>query len=115
MSQPVRNADELPAVGTPVARSVGRHPLDVVCLYSDDCKTLMSKGHHDPAAFLAEVEKWNGGPLEGRFGKVRHGWHRTVPDSTGEYRCVMHPAKPHARGAYPTTCIVDDADYDLYQ
>ena len=63
---------------------------------------------------IERLEKWNGGPLEGRCGKVRHGWHRTVPDSTGEYRCLMHPAKPHARGAYPTTCIVDDADYDIY-
>jgi len=23
-----------------------------------------------------------------------------------------HPAKPHARGAYPTTTIIDDAAYD---
>ncbi len=114
MSNDDRSAQAAPAVGSPVDRGVGRHPLVVVCLYSDDCKTLMSKGHHEPAAFLAAVEAWNGGPLEGRWGKVRHGWHRTVPDSTGEYRCLMHPAKPHARGAYPTTCIVDDADYDIY-
>ena len=61
----------------PLEPSVGRHPLDVVCLYSDDCRMLLSKGHHDPAAFRAAVELWNGGPLEGRWGTVRHGWHRT--------------------------------------
>lgn len=88
------------------------YPLAVECLYTDDTKTLMSKGHHDPAAFLAEVAAWNGGPLEGRWGKVRHGWHRTVPDSSGEYTTLMIPAKAGARGAYPTTCIVDDAEYD---
>lgn len=89
---------------------VGPYPLAVVFVYSSGRTTLISKGHHDPAAFMEAVEKWNGGPLEGRWGNVRHGWHRTVPDSTGEYRYLVHPAKPHARGAYPTTRVVDDAD-----
>lgn len=73
------------------------YPLEVECLYTDDTKTLMSKGHQDPAEFMKACEEWNGGPLERWGGKVRHGWGRTVPDSTGEYKFLMLPAKPHAR------------------
>ncbi len=105
------NETTQPAVTGPVEPTVRRYPLDVCVLYTDDCKTLMSKGHHDAATFLAECEAWNGGQLGG-WGKVRHGWHRSVPDSSGEYRMLIHPAKPHARGAYPTTTIVDDPAYD---
>lgn len=87
------------------------YPLDVQCLFTDDTKTLMSKGHHDEAAFTAACEEWYGGPLKG-WGKVRHGWGRTVPDSTGQYTYLMLPAKPHARGAYPVTTVIDDPAYD---
>ena len=87
------------------------HPLEVVCLHDDTTKTLMSKGHHDPAEFMKACEEWNDGPLEG-WGKVRHRWGRTVPDRTGNYKFLMFPAKPHARGAYPMTTIVDDPAYD---
>lgn len=92
-------------------RGVRRHPLEVECLYTDDTKTLMSKGHHDPAEFMKACEFWYGGPLKG-WGKVRHGWGRTVPDSSGDYEFLMLPAKPHARGAYPVTTIIDDVAYD---
>ena len=34
----------------------------------------------------------------------------TINFAQGEF--VMLPAKPHARGAYPTTTIIDDAAYD---
>jgi hypothetical protein len=94
-----------------VTTAAKQYPLDVVCLYTDDCKVLMSKGHQDPAAFLAECEAWHGGPLTG-WGKVRHVWQRNVPDSSGEYTMLAFPATPHARGAYPATTIVDDASYD---
>lgn len=100
-----------PAVAGPVERQVRRYPLDVECLYTDDTKTLMSKGHQDRAEFMKACEEWNGGPVEG-WGKVRHGWGRTVPDSTGQYTFLMLPAKPHARGAYPTTTVIDDPAYD---
>ena len=109
MSQP-ENTTTPPAAG-PVDRRVRRYPLDVQCLHTDDTKTLMSKGHQDPAEFMAACEEWYGGPLKG-WGKVRHGWGRTVPDSTGEYQFLMLQAKPHARGAYPTTTVIDDPAYD---
>jgi hypothetical protein len=94
-------------------RGVRRYPLDLVCLHSDECRTLMTKGHHDADEFLRACAEWSGMPIKG-WGRVRHGWHRTVPDASGEYRTLMVPAKPHARGAYPTTCIVDDATCDVY-
>lgn len=87
------------------------YPMELVCLYTDNTKTLMSKGHQDHAEFMRACEEWYGAPLEG-WGKVRHGWGRTVPDRTGEYQFLMLPAKPHARGAYPTTTIIDDPAYD---
>lgn len=87
------------------------YPLEVVCLHSDTTKTLMSKGHQGPVEFLKACEEWNGEPLKG-WGKVRHGWGRTVPDRSGNYKFLMFPAKPHARGAYPITTIVDDPSVD---
>jgi hypothetical protein len=87
------------------------YPLSLEELNTDDSTTLMSKGHQDPSEFMKACEFWHGGPLAG-WGKVRHGWGRTVPDSTGEYKFLMLPAKPHARGAYPVTTVIDDAVYD---
>lgn len=101
-----------PAGASPVERGVRRHPLKVECLYTDDTKTLMSKGHHDPAEFRKACEFWNGGPLTNWGGKIRHTWGRTVPDSSGDYKFLCLPAKPHARGAYPMTTIIDGAAYD---
>lgn len=34
------------------------------------------------------------------------------PPTPGEYTSLMLPAKPHARGAYPTTTVIDDPAYD---
>jgi len=87
------------------------YPLEVECLYTDDTKTLMSKGHQDPAAFMAACEEWNGGPMTG-WGKVRHVWLRNTPDSTGDYEFRVWPAEPNSRGAYPATQMVDDPSYD---
>jgi hypothetical protein len=87
------------------------HPLDVECLYDDNNKTLMSKGHHDSAAFTAACEAWNGGPMTG-WGKVHHVWLRNTPDSSGDYEFRVWPAEPHTRGAYPATTMVDDPAYD---
>ena len=105
------------AGASPVERPVGRlvpqrHKLALECLYDDNTKTLMSKGHQDPAEFMKACEFWNGGPLTEWGGKIRHAWGRTVPDSSGDYEFLMLPAKPHARGAYPVTTIIDDAAYD---
>ena len=95
-----------------VDRPVRRYPLEVGCLYTDDTKTLMSKGHHDPAEFRTACEFWNGGPLTRWGGKIRHAWGRTVPDSSGDYEFRVWPAEPHTRGSYPATTMLDDPAYD---
>lgn len=109
------NEQATPAGTSPVERPVGRpapkHPLAVECLYTDDNKTLMSKGHHSEAEFVAACEEWNGGPMTG-WGKVRHVWLRNTPDSTGDYVFRVWPAEPNSRGAYPATEMVDDPSYD---
>ena len=84
--------------------ATSNHALKIVLLHSEGCKTLMSKGHHEKHAFMSACRIWNGGELTG-WGDVMHGWHRSVPDRTGEYQMMMYPAVIHARGAYPTTTI----------
>jgi hypothetical protein len=96
---------------TELKRGQRTYPMKLECLHTDDSVTLMSRGNHDPAKFMEMCEDWHGGPLDG-WGKVRHGWGRTVPDSTGEYKFLMLPAKPHARGAYPVTTIISEPAYD---
>ncbi len=93
------------------ARATALHPLAVECLYDDECKTLMSKGHHGTAEFMAACEEWNGGPMSG-WGKVRHVWLRNTPDSSGDYEFRVWPAEPHTRGSYPATTMLDDPAYD---
>lgn len=65
---------------------------------------LMSKGHHGKAAFMGAARAYWGEPLKG-FDDPYHTWWRSAPDSTGEYYCLYHEAKPHARGAFPVTVI----------
>ena len=95
-------------VGRPVPQ---RHKLALECLYDDNTKTLMSKGHHAETEFMAACEVWNGGPMTG-WGKVRHVWLRNTPDSSGDYEFKVWPAEPNSRGAYPATQMVDDPSYD---
>lgn len=93
-----------PAVGAPLEAPVRPYPLDIRNCSGDDCATLMSKGHHDKAAFLKAAEEYWGEPLSG-FDAPEHTWWRSVPDRTGEYHCMYHEAKPHTRGAFPVTVI----------
>ena len=109
-SEQVKPADE-GRLERGVGRPVPKHPLAVECLYTDDNKTLMSKGHHSEAEFVAACEEWNGGPMTG-WGKVRHVWLRNTPDSSGDYEFRVWPAEPNSRGAYPATEMVDDPSYD---
>ncbi len=89
---------------SPLDITVRGYPLDIQNCSGDDCQTLMSKGHHDAAAFLAAAEEHWGAPLNG-FDKPMHDWWRATPDSTGEYKFMYHPAKPGSRGAFPVTVI----------
>lgn len=93
-----------PAVACPVERRVRCYPLDVQNCSGDDGYAVMSKGHHDPAAFVAAAREWWGEELEG-WEPPQHVWWRVVPDQTGEYHCNYHPAEPFSRGAFPATVM----------
>lgn len=93
------------AVGARLDAPVRPYPLDIRNCSGDDCATLMSKGHHDKAAFLKAAEEYWGEPLSG-FDEPTHMWWRWVPARPGEdYRGYYHEAKPGARGAFPCTAI----------
>lgn len=62
---------------------------------------VMSKGHHAAADFAAaalEQEEIVVDPCD-----VRYDWERCIPDSTGEFLYLRHPAKEGSRGAFPVT------------
>ena len=84
-----------------------QYPLDVYAWMHDDGKTLVSKGHHDAGQFKDACRVYWGTDLDG-FGEVKQGWFRTIPDRTGEYQWIAHPAEPNSRGAYPATYISDN-------
>lgn len=80
-----------------------QHPLDVGDFSNDDSCGCVSKGHHDPAAFLSAARECWGGDLSG-WGDPRHIWLRAVP-GRGGYRSYYIPAKAGARGAFPATVM----------
>jgi hypothetical protein len=80
--------------------------------------TFFAKGHHEPEGFLRELRAWlPDNPEVGRdfedyaghpFGRVWHGWYRTVPvapwDDPG-FGYYYYPAEPKSRGAFPATTV----------
>lgn len=79
------------------------YPLSITnCSEDHDC--LMSKGHHDAAAFKAAAEKHWCEPLKG-FEPPKHSWWRAVPDRSGEYHCRYVPVDGPAPGAFPVTYV----------
>lgn len=95
---------EAPIVQGPIDVHVRHYPLEIQNCSGEDGTTLMSKGHHDPEAFRVAAEAYFGEPLKG-FDQPMHGWWRTVPDQSGNYRFMYHEAKPGSRGAFPATTI----------
>ncbi len=96
--------EKAPIAAGPLEAFVRPYPLEIQNCSGDDCATLMSKGHHDPAAFKAAAEAYWGEPLNG-FDQPMHMWWRAVPDRSGDYRYMYHEAKPGSRGAFPVTTI----------
>ena len=87
--------------GSALERGVRRYPLDLVCLHSDECRTLMTKGHHDADEFLRACAEWNGMPIKG-WGRVRHTCVRPALRCPAKHQRNMHAA---ARGApHPSHC-----------
>jgi len=75
-----------------------QYPIEIESTGDDG---WFSKGHHDPAQFCADAERYWGYRFHPQ--DVTHEWWRCVPDSTGEYTYLYWPAKPHSRGAFPVT------------
>lgn len=81
-----------------------KYPLELVNV-GEDTYCLMSKGHHDKAAFMAKVaEEYPGWPM----GEPEHTWHRMMPDPSEEFAALYYPAEPGSRGAFPATWTTED-------
>lgn len=80
------------------------HALEIQNCGGDEADTLMSKGHHDQAAFLKACEAYWGEKLPKGFEAPTHMWWRWVPARPGsDYKGYYHEAQPGARGAFPVT------------
>lgn len=91
---------------SPFEPPVRPYPLNVQSCGGDDSYTLMSKGHHDHAAFLKACEEYLLEPLLGGHDGPAHMWWRFVPARPGgDYIGQYHKSKPGERGAFPCTAI----------
>jgi len=96
---------------SPVDPKVGRYPL-IVENVGEDTYVLMSKGHHDPHAFMRTVRADYSWPL----GFPTHEWMRAVPAPRNSgYRCLYVEAKPGSRGAFPCTYTREAYNADTYE
>lgn len=85
-----------------------QHPLDVQSVGSDQY-IVMSRGHHDLEAFMAEAVKH----FHGWFlGGPKHVWCKTTPTNEGS---AYNFVKEGTRGAWPATyCFEYADDYKRY-
>ncbi len=94
-----------PAVVAPLEAPVRPYPLDVCNCSGEDHNALMSKGHHDLAAFKAAAREYWGEAID-HWEAPRHLWWRVVPAPHGsDYKHYYADAKPHSRGAFPATVM----------
>jgi hypothetical protein len=88
-----------------MSRAAKDYPLEIGDLYSDNCLCgYFSKGHHEPAAFIAAVEAAYADDITHR--QVQHAWRRweicAGPDRW--VRCLNPPReKSGTRGVFPVT------------
>lgn len=78
-----------------------QYPLDVMNVGGDEY-AVMSKGHHDPDAFMQEVRAHG---YDWPLGKPKHVWVKTVPcgDWCGEHRCHYELSDTERKGWFPAT------------
>lgn len=77
-----------------------QYPLEILSVGDDDFM-VMSKGHHDPDAFMAAVAKAGYGDWP--LGSPTHEWVRITPSRNPEYSHYYTTAEPGSRGAFPAT------------
>lgn len=86
-----------------------KYVLDIKNVGDDEC-ILMSKGHHDPHEFMAEVRKYYDWPL----GFPTHEWIRVIPGND-HHGALYVQAAPHSRGAFPATYTREAYGDDSYE
>lgn len=87
------------------------YPLKVENV-GEDTYIVMSRGHHDPHVFMAEVRKHHAWPL----GFPTHEWMRAIPAPRNSgFKCLYVTAQPNARGAFPATYAREAYREDSYE
>ncbi len=78
----------------------------------DDVYQLISRGHHDPHAFMREVRKEG---YDWPLGNPEHAWFKVVPSRDPSYSCYYASVKPGTRGAIPVTVSMEAYGADQYK
>lgn len=88
-----------------------RYPLEIVNA-GEDTYIVMSKGHHDPAAFMAAVRADG---YDWPLGMPEHRWVRATPTSDPYRKCIYTFAAKGDRGAFPCTYAWEAYGDDRYE
>jgi hypothetical protein len=86
------------------------YPLEIENI-GVDIYTLMSRGHHDPEAFMRQVRADG---YEWPLGMPKHIWLRCIPPPDG-YVTWYVEAMEGARGAFPATQCWESQGSDTYE
>ena len=90
--------------------SKARYPLEPKSI-GEDTYIIISRGHHDIHAFMAEVRKHWTWPL----GEPEHLWMKTMPAREDGYSCWYQPVPAGTRGAWPCTYVSEAWNEDSYE
>ncbi|TQK10194.1 hypothetical protein [Herbaspirillum sp. SJZ107] len=86
------------------------YPLQIENV-GEDIYTLMSRGHHDPEAFMRQVRADG---YEWPLGMPKHIWLRCIPPPDG-YVTWYVEATEGARGAFPATQCWESQGSETYE
>jgi hypothetical protein len=75
------------------------YPLDPQSV-GDDTYIVMSKGHHEPGAFMRAVREAG---YDWPLGAPKHTWVKATPCRCGEHTCHYTLLDKPMRGAFPAT------------
>lgn len=88
------------------------YPLSIENV-GEDTYIVMSRGHHDPAAFMAAVREAG---YDWPLGAPTHHWVRATPAPAGSgYRCFYNLSDKPGRGAFPATYAHEAYGDDQYE
>lgn len=90
-----------------------RYPLDIRNA-GDDTYIVMSKGHHEPAAFMAAVREAG---YDWPLGMPTYHWAKTTPcpPSCGEHHCHYSLRDTPRKGWWPATYAHEAYGEDSYE